>query len=138
MYVIQHCFICRPLDSTASEDTGIEPSARIYRPSFGHENARFRENMPKTLVFNSIRTQRRRFQLVLDEIDLGSFQIRGLRRGRDQQVFTKLPPPPPPTATSRSSQLLLFTSPDQCRLCKNIFNVLGGCRELQKQFTGNS
>jgi hypothetical protein len=31
-------------------------SARIYRPSFGHENARFRENMPKTLVFNSIHT----------------------------------------------------------------------------------
>ncbi len=51
-----------------------DTSARIYRASFGHENARFRENMPKTLVFNSIRTQRRRFQLVLDEIRLvGSF-----------------------------------------------------------------
>jgi hypothetical protein len=25
MYVIQHCFICRPLDSTVSEDAGIEP-----------------------------------------------------------------------------------------------------------------
>jgi hypothetical protein len=25
MYVIQHCFICRPLDSTLSEDAGIEP-----------------------------------------------------------------------------------------------------------------
>ncbi len=62
--------------------------ARIYRPSFGHENARFHENMPKTLVFNSIRTQRRRFQLVLDEIQLGgSFQILELRRGRDQHVF---------------------------------------------------
>ncbi len=62
--------------------------ARIYRPSFGHENARFRENMRKTLVFNSIRTQRRRFQLVLDEIRLGgSFQILGLRRVRDQLVF---------------------------------------------------
>ncbi len=25
MYVIQHCFICRPLDSTVSEDAGIDP-----------------------------------------------------------------------------------------------------------------
>ena len=54
----------------------------IHRLCFGHENARFRENMPKTLVFKSIRTQRRRFQLVLDEIRLvGSFQILELRRG---------------------------------------------------------
>jgi hypothetical protein len=55
---------------------------------FGHENARFRENMPKTLVFNSIHNQRRRFQHVLDEIRLaGSFLILGLRRGRAQLVF---------------------------------------------------
>ncbi len=25
MYDIQHCFICRPTDSTASEDAGFEP-----------------------------------------------------------------------------------------------------------------
>jgi hypothetical protein len=25
MYDIQHCFICRPNDSTVSEDAGIEP-----------------------------------------------------------------------------------------------------------------
>jgi hypothetical protein len=25
MYFIQHCFICRPSDSTLSEDAGIEP-----------------------------------------------------------------------------------------------------------------
>jgi hypothetical protein len=25
MYFIQHCFICRPSDSTVSEDAGIEP-----------------------------------------------------------------------------------------------------------------
>ncbi len=25
MYDIQHCFICRPSDSTVSKDTGIEP-----------------------------------------------------------------------------------------------------------------
>jgi hypothetical protein len=25
MYVIQHCYICCPLDSTVSEDAGIEP-----------------------------------------------------------------------------------------------------------------
>ncbi len=24
-YVIQHCFICRPSDSTVSKDAGIEP-----------------------------------------------------------------------------------------------------------------
>jgi hypothetical protein len=26
MYNIQHCFICRPSDSTVSKDAGIEPS----------------------------------------------------------------------------------------------------------------
>jgi hypothetical protein len=25
MYAIQHCFICRPSDSTVSDDAGIEP-----------------------------------------------------------------------------------------------------------------
>jgi hypothetical protein len=25
MYFIQHCFVCRPSDSTVSEDAGIEP-----------------------------------------------------------------------------------------------------------------
>jgi hypothetical protein len=51
-------FQTKPADSQAIR-------TRIYRPGFGHEIARFRENMPKTLVFNSIRTQRRRFQLVV-------------------------------------------------------------------------
>ncbi len=37
----------------------------IYRPSFEHENACFRENMGKPLVFNPIRTQRSRLKLVL-------------------------------------------------------------------------
>ncbi len=27
MYFIQHCFICRPLDSTVSDDAGIEPGS---------------------------------------------------------------------------------------------------------------
>jgi hypothetical protein len=27
MYCIQHCFICRPSESTVSEDAGIEPRA---------------------------------------------------------------------------------------------------------------
>jgi hypothetical protein len=68
--------------------TAFFSCVRIYRASFGCENDRFRENKPKTLVFSPIRTQRRWCQLVLDEIRLGgSFQILGLRRGRDQQVF---------------------------------------------------
>jgi hypothetical protein len=29
MYVIQHCFICRPSDSTVSEVAGIEPSTVV-------------------------------------------------------------------------------------------------------------
>jgi hypothetical protein len=33
MYFIQHCFFCCPLDSTVSEDTGIEPSARSHSHS---------------------------------------------------------------------------------------------------------
>ncbi len=27
MYFIRHCFICRPLDSTVSDDAGIEPGS---------------------------------------------------------------------------------------------------------------
>jgi hypothetical protein len=27
MYDIQHCFVCRPSDSTVAEDAGIEPRA---------------------------------------------------------------------------------------------------------------
>jgi hypothetical protein len=30
-FCIQHCFICRPSDSTVSEDAGIEPSTRYWR-----------------------------------------------------------------------------------------------------------
>jgi hypothetical protein len=52
----------------SSFPTVMQISGRIYRPSFGHENDRIRENMPKTLVFNPILTQRRYFQLVLDKI----------------------------------------------------------------------
>jgi hypothetical protein len=26
MYVIQHCYICRPSDSTVSEDAGMAPN----------------------------------------------------------------------------------------------------------------
>ncbi len=38
MYCIQHCFVCRPSDSTVSENAGIEPrtvatSARAVRGS---------------------------------------------------------------------------------------------------------
>jgi hypothetical protein len=29
-YFIQHCFICRPSDSTVSEDAGIEPRLIIF------------------------------------------------------------------------------------------------------------
>jgi hypothetical protein len=29
MSVFQHCYICRPLDSTVSEDAGIEPSRTV-------------------------------------------------------------------------------------------------------------
>jgi hypothetical protein len=33
MCCIQHCFICRPSDSTVSEDAGIEPKkVEIFRP----------------------------------------------------------------------------------------------------------
>ncbi len=33
MYVIQHCFICRPSDSNESEDAGIDPNC-----DFGIDN----------------------------------------------------------------------------------------------------
>jgi hypothetical protein len=33
-YYIQHCFICRPLDSTVSEDAGIEPRTVATLPDY--------------------------------------------------------------------------------------------------------
>ncbi len=30
MYVIQHCFICHPSDSTVSEEAGIDPRTACY------------------------------------------------------------------------------------------------------------
>jgi hypothetical protein len=56
------------------QEINADQSARIYRSSFGLENDRFRENKPKTLVFNRIRTQRRLSQLVLDEISARIFK----------------------------------------------------------------
>ena len=96
---LKYKFIANPLSSFAygpitDDCTEVREKVinkyctRIYRSSFGRENDRFHENMPKPLVFNLIRTQKRRSRLVLDEIKLGGgFQILGLRRGRDQLVF---------------------------------------------------
>ncbi len=44
---------------------GYASCARMQRPSFGHENQRFRENQPNTLIFNPNHAQRPYFQLVL-------------------------------------------------------------------------
>jgi hypothetical protein len=39
MYFIQQCFICRPLDSTVSEDAGIEPrTAATFALACRHSN----------------------------------------------------------------------------------------------------
>jgi hypothetical protein len=106
-------------------------SARIYRPSFGHEKARFRENMPKTLVFNSICTQRRRFQLVLNEIDLRVVFKYWDCVEEEISWFSPSPPPPiplPPPGllskqTNNYSVYVVYTvCPAQCR-CKKIFNM---------------
>jgi hypothetical protein len=39
MYVIQHCFICRPSDSTVLEEDGIEPSSVLLRLWHCHPDA---------------------------------------------------------------------------------------------------
>jgi hypothetical protein len=54
MYDIQHCFICRPSDSTVSEDAGIEPktvatTALALRCS-NHSAARYH---PYPMILNS-------------------------------------------------------------------------------------
>jgi hypothetical protein len=64
------------------------PVPEFIDPVLGMKMIVFMKTSRKTLIFNPIRTQRCWYQLVLDEIRLGgSFQIRELRRGRDQQVF---------------------------------------------------
>jgi hypothetical protein len=52
-YDIQHCFICRPSDSTASEDAGIEPrtvatTALAFRRS--NHSARSHQNIEELLT----------------------------------------------------------------------------------------
>jgi len=56
--------------------------AGIQRQCFGLQNTRFHQNSPKTLVFNQIRAQRRKFQLVLEEIGFGVVFQYGLRRSQ--------------------------------------------------------
>jgi hypothetical protein len=43
----------------------LAAGARMQRPSFGHENQRFRENQPKTIIFIPNHAQRPYFQRVL-------------------------------------------------------------------------
>ncbi len=109
----------------------IHSCAQIYRPSFGHENARFRENMPKTLVFNSICTQRRRFQLVLNEIDLRVVFKYWDCVEEKISWFSPSPPPPshpppparPPSHSRHYSVYVVYrVCPAQCH-CQKIFNV---------------
>jgi hypothetical protein len=43
LYVIQHCFICRPSDSTVSADAGIEPrtvATLAQKAKLSHHSAR--------------------------------------------------------------------------------------------------
>ncbi len=47
MYVIQHFIMCRPSDSTGSEDAGIETSARNYRPMPEFIDPVFTKTSPK-------------------------------------------------------------------------------------------
>jgi hypothetical protein len=48
------------ISRTMNLATGILISARMQRPSFGHENQHFRENQAKTLVFIPNLAQRHR------------------------------------------------------------------------------
>jgi hypothetical protein len=50
MYDIQHCFICRPSDSTVSEDAGFEPRT-VASPTLAVKTffpMRFNGNLEKT------------------------------------------------------------------------------------------
>ncbi len=106
---IQLCFSADLDPALILSGSGSFSSARIYRPSFENENDRFGEKQLKTIVFNPIRTQRRWYQLVSDEIRLGaSFQILELRRVRDQHVF--LP-------NERPYKMACFYK--ICRVCKS-------------------
>jgi hypothetical protein len=42
LYCIQHCIICRPSDSTVSEDSAIEPTELdlIYKDDYKHSDLR--------------------------------------------------------------------------------------------------
>jgi hypothetical protein len=110
-----------------------DPCARIYRPSFEHENARFRENMPKTLVFNLTRTQRRRFQLVLDEIDLRVvFKYWDCVKDEISWFSPSPHPPPPPLLVADN-----FYSVQVLQINVVFAKIFLRCREPKKHFTGN-
>jgi hypothetical protein len=55
MYVIQHCFICRPSDSTVSEDAGIEPrTVATLALTVRRSNYSARSHQSRYLSFSTI------------------------------------------------------------------------------------
>ncbi len=53
MYFIQHCFICRPLDSTVSEDAGIEPRT-VATSALAVRRSSHSAHLTSTLNFSSV------------------------------------------------------------------------------------
>jgi hypothetical protein len=59
MYFIQHYFICRPSDSTVSEDAGIEPrtvAASALAVRHSNQSARFCPFLPRLKQFRVVPT----------------------------------------------------------------------------------
>jgi hypothetical protein len=91
MYDIQHCFVCRPSDSTASEDAGVAPrtvvitilSVRSHPPSVRSHASSVRSHAPLARSHpHSARSRphlaQRRFIHEETEMGGGGVYLRGL------------------------------------------------------------
>jgi hypothetical protein len=102
MYCIQHCFICRPSDSTVSEDAGIEPrtvaiSALAVRRSNHYRLDLIHIRFP--IIYSPLNITVRSLKYINFKIKLDNEH----KREPDLYTFysgltqSPLPPPPPPT-----------------------------------------
>ncbi len=67
MCVIQHCFICRPSDSTVSEDAGIEPRTVATLALTARRSNQSARSHPLSKISSTVHTQ---LDLIHTQLDL--------------------------------------------------------------------
>jgi hypothetical protein len=88
MYLIQHCFICHPSDSTVSEDVGIKPRTVATLALTARRNNSARSH-PKIVFFHGKVFQDLKFDYILT--DNGEFfLLKTAEKGKNLTLAIKV------------------------------------------------